>query len=292
MPIDEVESLASQQGSPAKSSASTLNGGRNPITSPRTAIANIQSQSRSIYGGMSGSLPSSKRERSLNDDGQPTRTYESFWAQQGHKTAPGITTSQSGKPSLAPSVDITSITQSSNVRRLQSHHHSNPPALHEQVSGCSETSQRSNGTPTPQTPAKTMNPEHRIQTPSQKSVQEQDAIETLLFMSSPGNTGNINHTFPPIQGVSSQLQSPLRMEFASQSRGLPGRRVEFRGVPERSDGSDTSRLSGDDTRFKGSFKKLRDDEIDQLLDSVADPESSDDEIEIPIIPRRLAVGGE
>jgi len=98
--IDEVESLASQAGSPT-SSTSTLHGRRNPITSPRTAmIANIQGYSSNI---------SSITQPPIGDfdlysrHDQPSRTYESFW--RDHSTSSYPTYRQSSnQPTHSPSL--------------------------------------------------------------------------------------------------------------------------------------------------------------------------------------------
>lgn len=280
LPIDEVESLASQQGSPGTSTHSTAQGHRNITTSPRAVIAGIQgnrNEARQMPQG--GAL--------LYGDSQPSRTYESFWAQQGQKNA-----SSTGHPLLGPPLDINLVRQSSNNRRLQNSQYGKPPLLQAQRSDRSQNSQSSTGIPTPHTPSRSTLTDEMMKTPTQKSLQEQDAIETLLFMSSPGNSSNMGHAFLPAHGTASQLQSPLRTEFGAPLRGAQGRRVEFTGIEsqEPSDDGGSRPSSSGTLGLRSGFRKLRDDEMNQLLDAVADPESSDEDIEIPLTPRRLAAG--
>jgi hypothetical protein len=172
--------------------------------------------------------------------GQPSRTYESFW--RDHSAINNPTSKLSSQQSavspppsrgLAPPADIRpSITS----RRSGTPKFSKPPA----ISG--QTSNSSLQTSNPRTPNRMDYRENAaIQTPTQKTIQEQDAIETLLFMSSPGNSGNMAHAFPPRSQISPQ-QSPLRAEFHPQSRPIHGKKVGFdvTATSERSAGSSAS----------------------------------------------------
>jgi hypothetical protein len=135
-----------------------------------------------------------------------------------------------------------------------------------------------------------------IQTPTQKTIQEQDAIETLLFMSSPGNSGNMGHTFPPPpRNQGSPQQSPLRTEFNVPPRSAPGRRVEFeRAATSGSGGS--SEAGGAEYRSKMKGKAVLRDQarreaIDRLLDETGDSSSDEEELVLNYSsPRRLAAG--
>jgi hypothetical protein len=120
-----------------------------------------------------------------------------------------------------------------------------------------------------------------LQRTNQKSDQERDAIETLLFMSSPGNSNNMNHTFPPPGRASSQ-QSPLRAEFGAPLGGGEGRGLDF--GPTRSVETSQGRQPGHPAT---GLAKSKTDLYDIMLDE-QDTDSSDGEIEIPITPRRLA----
>jgi hypothetical protein len=123
------------------------------------------------------------------------------------------------------------------------------------------------------------------QTPTQKTIQEQDAIESLLFMSSPGNSGNMRHTFPAQTHASPQT-SPLRAEFGLQARGGQGRKVEFDAAAGGS--TDSSEAGGAQYRSKirrnaVTRDKARADAMDQMLDEMGS--SSDEELDIRPISR-------
>jgi hypothetical protein len=234
--IDEVESLASQAGSPT-SSNSTLHGRRNLIISPREALASVQGQS----GGPNIITQAPGGDFDLySNSGQPTRTYESFWRDHSTTNNPNSkfssqqsATSPPPARGLAPPAEIRPTISS---RRSGTPKFSKPPAISGQNSNsCLQTSN-------PRTPNRGEYREHpSIQTPTQKTLQEQDAIETLLFMSSPGNSGNMAHVFPPRSQISPQ-ESPLRTEFNPQSRQIHGKKVGFdvAATSERSAGSSAS----------------------------------------------------
>ena len=128
----------------------------------------------------------------------------------------------------------------------------------------------------PRTPSRPQElSEARLQTPSQKTIQEQDAIETLLFMSSPGNSGNMGpaHQHHRVQAGSPPQASPLRAEFQHQhvtaTPGSLGRKIAFQKVAE---GFSPARRS-----TQGRTVVQRKDAIDKLLDDMADNASSDEE---------------
>jgi hypothetical protein len=130
-----------------------------------------------------------------------------------------------------------------------------------------------------------------MQTPTQKTIQEQDAMEALLFMSSPGNSGNMGHAFPPpARSQMSPQQSPLRTEFNVQpltNRGAQGRRVEF-------EKASTSTGSSEAGGYQGKSKAVgisRSDAIDRMLDEMADSSSDEEELVLNYSsPRRVAAG--
>lgn len=274
LPIDEVESLASQAVSPT-SSTSTIHGRRRALASPRLALANIQNMSQGIDPG---------------PQAQPTRTYESFWRQHSS----GSQTSQNRhvgyarsaispvttQPSLAPAADIRS--GPTMGMPYQPDRVARTPILDSSETRRAGYSVENSA---PHTPNRGLTPGGSIlRTPNQKSVQEQDAIETLMFMSSPGNPGLSSHSFPPPLSQTSQAQSPLRGDFGAPLRGADGRRVEFMGVGSADESSDPSTravsLDGDQGHFHEAPQKRSDDELDRILDNMADHESSDDEIEV------------
>ena len=270
--IDEVESLASQAGSPT-SSNSTLHGRRNLIISPREALASVQVPT----GGPNIITQAPTGDFDLyTTSGQPSRTYESFWRDHSAINNPSskFSSQQSNvspppSRSLAPPADIRPTISS---RRSGTPKFSRPPA----ISG--QNSNSSLHTSNPRTPNRGDYREHpAIQTPSQKTLQEQDAIETLLFMSSPGNSGNMNHAFPPRSQISPQ-ESPLRTEFHPQVRQIHGKKVGFdvAATSERSTGSSAS-SSGAYRRSRVGVvanSKEREAAVDQMIQ---DYDSSSDE---------------
>lgn len=286
--IDEVESLASQAGSPT-SSTSTLHGRRNPITSPRTAmLANIQGHSSNIS---SVTQPPAGDFDLYGRHDQPSRTYESFWRDHSTSSYPThrhhshqLANSPPMSKGLAPPADIRPAPSS---RRSDTQKFSKPPRMPSHGSNSPH-----NGPRTPRradfrdTPA--------IQTSAQKTLQEQDAIETLLFMSSPGNSGNMAHAFPPPRTQASPQQSPLRAEFNIQAKVAHGRRVEFdtgatSGSAESSEAGPEYRTQ---IRGKGAVQsRARGAAIDRILDEMADSSSDEEDVLITYSsPRRVATG--
>lgn len=289
--IDEVETLASQAGSPT-SSTSTLHGRRNQITSPRTAmVANMHAPPSSMSSSQQSQPQLGDFDLYSRNDA-PSRTYESFWRDHSTTTYPSQRTALPHAPmtsppssSLGPPADIRPTPTS---RRSGTPKFSKPPTIPSHGSNSPYNA--------PRTPHR---PEYResvpIQTPTQKTIQEQDAIETLLFMSSPGNSGNMGHNFPPPRNHGSPQQSPLRAEFNVHGRGAQGRRVEFE--PTATSGStESSETGAPEYRSKVRGKtvvrdRVRGQAIDRLLDEMGD--SSSDEEEIPLnysSPRRVAAG--
>ncbi|KAI4188961.1 MAG: hypothetical protein LQ346_005207 [Caloplaca aetnensis] len=117
-------------------------------------------------------------------------------------------------PSLAPPVDI--------LPRTSHQLHSlnmQPPQLNTTNTyhnGASNLTSPTVPTPTPLTP--TRRPASSIRTPSQKADAEKDAVETLMFMSSPGNSG-----YHPAAFRASAM-SPLRSNGSTRS---PTKRTTF-----------------------------------------------------------------
>ncbi|KAG0646313.1 hypothetical protein D0Z07_8405 [Hyphodiscus hymeniophilus] len=279
--IDEVESLASQAGSPTSSSSTR----RNLITSPRTNMANLQGRQVPIFPPNSIMQPPAQDFDLYSRNDPPSRTYESFW--RDHSTSnPAQRSSQtlSNKLSLQPPADIRP-TQS---RRSHTPKFSKPPTIPGQGSNSSIN------TSTPRTPngrAEYMEI-NSIHTPTQKTIQEQDAMEALLFMSSPGNSGNMGHAFPPPRNQMSPQQSPLRAEFNVQpplNRAAQGRRVEFQ-TAATSNSTGSSEAGGYTAKVK-ALRRSKSDAIDRMLDEMADSSSDEEELVLSYqSPRRVAAG--
>ncbi|KAJ8060317.1 hypothetical protein OCU04_010651 [Sclerotinia nivalis] len=290
--INEVETIASQAGSPT-SSNSTFNTRRNFLTSPRAAIANVQGQgSTDVFGPR----PTADFDLYARTE-PPSRTYESFW--RDHSTANGAhsyrhnlySSSYPQSKSLAPPADIRPTASS---RRSDSKF-SKPPG---QSSANSHHS--FNNSSAPRTPKATAyNRSEHAMTSVNKTIQEQDAIATLLSMGSPGNSQSMGPTLTPPHGSqTSPRHSPLRAEFSLQraqnGKGKMGpqsqRRVEFaesvssggseNGYPEASHRKSAMRNNLNGRRV-----------TDRMLDEMVD-ESSDEEVELPVpqgrrIPERV-----
>ncbi|KAM0664605.1 hypothetical protein ACQRIU_006463 [Beauveria bassiana] len=316
--LDEVESLASQAASPA-SSNSTLPRRQSSSTSPRpppTSAAQVHFAPN----------PVESRRKSHSPPIRP------------------------GKPSLAPPAPIqpSLSSRSGNSRRNTISRH--PPALLTHSHSASATGSYSprqrldvGAMPSSQ-PSRP--PEGMIYSPHQ-NVREQDAIETLLFMSSPNNSSNLRHAFSP--SVSPAPQQGLLHETTHRStppsagfrKGLPVQRPavpQRRGVgldrspvmgppgspmeldspqqrqqqqqqqqhqPYRSANTWTPkrRANGASGHLRGALslptgldlsngrarQRLRDEDIDLILDRAADDSSDDEEIQLP--PRRNGVTG-
>ncbi|KAI9867085.1 MAG: hypothetical protein M1830_005866, partial [Pleopsidium flavum] len=207
--LDEVESLASQQASPI-SNPSVLHGTRRIEQSPGVSMAASRrersgfSQSpernadatRPRYHAEHGDVANSpgvlinpyhaNMNKPISTLTNEAPTYESFWRQHSVKptTRHAQThSSNSSGPSLEPSADIVSrSSRRSNLQQLQ------PPLYTNNLSNLSASSEASARSFVPATPP----PQKRVtamRTPSQNAAMEKDAVETLLFMSSPVNSG-------------------------------------------------------------------------------------------------------
>lgn len=275
--LDELEIITFQQGSPASVASP-----RRALGSPRTSISNSRPSSSGIvdsaerttaplaymyppkrmYTGSTNSIHDGTIHGQAFD--QPGHSYEAFWREHSSTTSARHTSASSPPkhgPSLAPPLDL----QPRNQRRstlTQPH----PPPLC--ISDLHSVQLHSAGSPSsamsiiPATPS----PKRlrAIRTPSQKAAMEKDAVETLLFMSSPGN---------------SDYHAPTHKPSASFGNHL-------RGLPERADFASTvhDQRANRPTRagFLDPEKLHTEDDIDQLLDQMPDVNSSsDDECLVP-----------
>lgn len=290
--INEVETIASQVGSPT-SSNSTLTARRISLSSPRAAIATIQSQgSRDVFG------PRPTADFDLYSGSEPPPgTYDAFW--HNHSTTNGAHSHRHNlynpvppqSKSLAPPADIRPTATS----RRSDPKFSKPPSMPGQSSASPYHSY--NGHSAPRTPNSSgyHRPELLINS-GQKTLQEQDAIATLLLMGSPGHSQTLGSTLAPPQGsqLSPQI-SPLRAEFSlrkaqkgkSKLGSQPQRRVEF--AESISSGSDNgyTAASHKTSALRNSLSRRR--VTDRMLDEMED-ESSDEEVEIPL-PRGRRITG-
>lgn len=357
LPIYDLESMASQSGSPSSSSGLTLNERRtsafgSAFTSPRVALARDQSGLSEPGDGGKNSImrdPPAVPEGANGGSNGFSRTYESFWRSQAQRTLTSPSNAQHAH--LAPPVDMGSAQRPNGyLRRSPSNGRQQRSGLSQSTSGLSTSSRYSASSlqnlphtpgqkedmatrittalinnPSPGailTPAQNGHTSHpagsaQAQNKKTQSMQEQDAIETLLFMSSPAGHAN-PLTFPPpsqtsSQAPSSQSQSqvpqggPLKTSFSQEAllkaepcSPDPPRRI--RTAPEQSrfygpDGHFYSSLPNEQlfgtsseraARRKEAEKsrrrsggRLTGEEIERLIDSYKG-ESSDEEVEIPL----------
>lgn len=206
-----------------------------------------------------------------------TPTYESFWRQHSARptgsTNAQVQSTKPAGPSLEPPANIFSRnTRRNNPQQVQ------PPTLYTKslssLSTSSETSGRSFIPATP--PPASQKRATATRTPSQNAAMEKDAVETLLFMSSPVNPGyhprSRNGLSPGTPVRIPDRAAGKRVGFAATG---PGGNVGFESSDEepRSVGLSRSRASQLHTSL-GTFDK--EDDIDRMLDAM--DSSSDDEI--------------
>ncbi|KAH8882929.1 hypothetical protein GQ53DRAFT_664851 [Thozetella sp. PMI_491] len=178
--IDQVESLASQAASPT-SSSSTVH----------------------LRSGASASPPLSGASlRSSNNSTPATGLHHHFghnWRDSPQRHSRGSPSSPvKASPGLAPPVSIEPARPMAHPRRNSNARHTPTFLTHSQQASPNvipnTPNQPSPYLGTPRT-ARTPMVDPILFSPHQ-NVREQDAIETLLFMSSPGNSANLKHHFP------------------------------------------------------------------------------------------------
>ncbi len=338
LPIYEVESLASQSGSP-KSSTSGVNGRPSELTSPRVALAHHQDGDVAIGDAGNG-------EAQIEGQKNNERTYESFWRSQTQRTY-ASPQHQQVQSSSQPVADYSPrmrqnggfLPRRTSLKGTQ--HRLGLGGLCHSTSDLSQYSTSSSGTttvPPPHTPredslsgahtpvpasAAPASHNDNLHTPHEpsrgqansgresgqtktQSMQEQDAIETLLFMSSPGQAilnnfsssqpnpsgHRLSQTSAPNNHISASQPlsqgSPLKSEFASyreqfredpeSGRPYGGSRANYNNLLRRTEQRRSTSTSS------GVRDEARMERIDRLIDSYKE-ESSDEEVEIPI-PQR------
>ncbi len=204
--IDEVETLASQVASPT-SSTCTLYGRYGASASPRIPMAAAGQATINAATSPSAQLPQS-------------RTYESFWRE--NYSRPRSSTSPQ-VPTLAPPAAIQARQPGhANPRRNSNTRYAPAYLSHSSHASPHTPAQPSPLTTTPSQPLlRTPNIDPILFSPHQ-NVREQEALETLVFMSSPGNSANLKHAFPSSQ--TSQL-SQVSQPRSSMRTALPTSRL-------------------------------------------------------------------
>ncbi|KAF2193303.1 hypothetical protein K469DRAFT_693324 [Zopfia rhizophila CBS 207.26] len=205
--IEELEELPSQRGSPVSALGIITDGSRPSFDSPRTAERQRRPSgvSESSDQMMLSPGQSSPSDVSRSLAATPSSYWRSGPKRQGIApltSASAAPTDNSNAPVLAPPVEI-----GSRRKRRSSASHAPPPLL-----SSTQRKHYSDLGAGPRTP--TTAPRVGIlRMPSQQA--EKDAVDTLLFMSSPNNSSRLAHTSVDAQ------PSPLRSEMA------PSRRVMF-----------------------------------------------------------------
>ncbi|KAK3353907.1 hypothetical protein B0T25DRAFT_222856 [Lasiosphaeria hispida] len=176
--IEQVETLASQATSPT-SSNSTIHLRNGSSASPQLS-----------QRGSNNTTPATGLSQHF-----PNRRADSLWRESARSGSSGSPTSPvKTTPVLAPAVSIQPARHLNHPRR-----NSNPKLTPTFLSHASPNA----GPHTPAQPSPYLGTTHQrtpvvdpiLYSPHQ-NVREQDAIESLLFMSSPGNSANLKHTFP------------------------------------------------------------------------------------------------
>ncbi|KAK3323244.1 hypothetical protein B0T19DRAFT_200412 [Cercophora scortea] len=202
--IDQVETLASQATSPT-SSNSTIHLRNGSSASPQLSTVS--------HRGSNNTTPATGPQHQF-----PGRLADPSWRESPNSGSRGSPTSPiKGTPSLAPPVSIQPARQLGNARR-NSNQRPTPTFLSASHQASPSTNPHTPGQPSPYIG----NAHHRtpmadpILFSPHQNVREQDAIESLLFMSSPGNSANLKHAFPTLSS-----QPPPSSQGTSQRTALP-----------------------------------------------------------------------
>ncbi|KAK3389906.1 hypothetical protein B0H63DRAFT_388533 [Podospora didyma] len=238
--IDQVETLASQAASPT-SSTSTIHLRNGASASPQLSNAS--------HRGSNNTTPGTAPQHQF-----PTR-LDPIWRETSHVGSRGSSASPI-KPShtLAPPVSIQPARHLSHPRRNSNPRHA-PTFLSNSHQASPNAGPHTPGQPSPYLGSafqRTPNADPIIFSPHQ-NVREQDAIESLLFMSSPGNSANLKHAF------SSQ---PAHSNHAAPQRtALPSSQPPRKSLPS---GRPTHARSQSHTQKRVGFEKSpRDMDIDE-----------------------------
>ncbi|KAJ1326916.1 G1-specific transcriptional repressor WHI5 [Microdochium nivale] len=227
--IEQVESLASQVVSPT-SSTSTIHARNRASASPRVAIAPNKIGYASVATSPAVQLP------------QSNRGYDSVWKDTAGR--PRSSTSPGGAQvsSLAPPASIRAGEHSYINPRRNSNARCTPAYI-------SHPSLASPHTPAQPSPLQSTPGQPSLRTPQldpiifspHQNFREQEALETLVFMSSPGNSANMKHNFPT--GQASQGKPGARTALPTSRLGpgvenhVNGRKSLPSGRPQQYHGS-------------------------------------------------------
>ncbi|KAF2837266.1 hypothetical protein M501DRAFT_995838 [Patellaria atrata CBS 101060] len=228
--IEDLEEMSSRRASPALDSSlaspavSTFDRARRPSGLSESSDRLLRSP---------GSQGSPVRARFAHSNYSPPSTssalskpvlqpnYASFWADQSSSEPSNLSTSVP-TGGLAPAPELVS-------RRNRRSNTTNVPPM---LGSTPRSSKNYSSLTSPTTPTATTRPARQgiLRMPSQQA--EKDAVDTLLFMSSPNNSARIAHT-----SLNSVQPSPLRTEFPAkkvvfEQPGTVGREsVRVRAAP-------------------------------------------------------------
>ncbi|MCJ1358392.1 MAG: hypothetical protein MMC33_008392 [Icmadophila ericetorum] len=264
--IDEIENLPSQQASPVSTTSSLARHTPriDPMDTFRERCGFAQSSERTTaapsYNALSAPTSNGGVSGYGSYAGGNTLAYVQVRNNEASSryNAPHQSPRTGPKaPSLAPPFDA----NPRNPRRTNPNFPQPPPLNTNNLSSISASSSTSAKSATPATPPQRRTP--TIRTPSQKATaMEKDAIESLLFMASPGNSQH--------HPTNSQLPgTPLRKHFLAAEK-----RVGFADENTAPVVPRTKHIL--DTVDLGSERN-----IDMVLDQMPDDESSSDEESLP-----------
>ena len=289
--IDEVETLASKQTSPVSASSPLQRTYQAPYadlmdlyreksgfqqSSERTTAALSQPLTAthlpSISLSQSRDHPHGTKVTYPTDGDSDSRVHQACAHESGKRRSNPQLQTGAQVPSLAPPLEL-----GSRHHRRPNQCRVQPPRLDtHNASNLSTSSGRSASSTIPATPPSkrtpVMNSSSQKAAAIEKAAMEKDAIETLLFMSSPRN--------PQYHPSNSQLpNTPLRNHFLAAER-----HVDFAVDQNLAPSPQKQRALLDTAKLSNEAN------IDKVLDQMSDDESSSDEDEILISPRHGILG--
>lgn len=311
---DDRDQSRSQQSMSPTASTSTIRDSKRILGSPRIEMSRSE---RQWYSGSPESFATSAPDlftphnsNSLNGwtriaPGSPMDLTSPIRSTASRSSVPPPQTAPSDRPRLAPPVDIVSSSGSSSRRCSNPNGTSlassyDPYPRHrrhfsQQELRASNTA-GSNGILVPGTPplqnlrlqsgsnyltpsiSSNMPPKER--TPSQNALMEQDAIETLLFMSSPENSGYHPGSRPRHTNLSTSIEAQAGLGLNGMGTGTQSSQGSKHNPPRRvsfADGEDVASAYASGSRHNSTagLEAQAGDEIDRMLDQM--DSDSDDE---------------
>lgn len=237
--LEQIAGLTSQQGSPRASvTAASPVSNRQPLHSSNSAMTSNLQRDRNADVSLDGVSAAGGATFDILDRAQRETNHHQRIGSGSHRRA------------LAPPADIVPNSQ------RQHPHHANPLLNgYRSVNSVRPTASKQ-------------------RTPSQNAAMEADAVETLLFMASPGNSGHHPSSGRPSSSAqisaptSSSQPSPLTSEF-------PNRELLPTSSPHRRVVSSTAANRPETIELPSS--RMHDD-IDRMIDDMDDDSSPDTDV--------------